>query len=569
MRRRHTLLLVALLLIAAPLAAQKTRPTRPARQAVVVSDHHLASRVGLEVLRQRGNAVDAAIATAFALAVVHPAAGNIGGGGFLLYHGADGTTTSFNFRETAPAAATTSMYLDPSGEVRANSNHDGPLSVGVPGTVAGLWLAHQRLGSLAWRQLVQPAVDLARDGFPVSWELIDFMEDLAPVDHPWYAETRRVFLDDGRPYAPHETLRQPDLARSLERIRDDGRDGFYRGETARLLTEFLAKHGGILTEEDLASYHAVEQPPVHGTYRGYDVYGMAPPSSGGIAIIEMLNVLEGYDLKALGHNSAAYVHLVAESLRRAFADRAEHLGDPAFNPDQPVARLLSKAHAASLRASIDPERASASSRNAFSAAYLARSESEETTHFSVVDAAGNAVAVTYTLEYSYGSRMMVEGAGFLLNNEMGDFNPLPGETRDRGLIGTAPNLVAPGKRMLSSMSPTIVAREGVPYLVVGSPGGRTIISTVLQVVLNVLDHGMNIAEAVAAPRVHHQWLPDELRMERWGLSTDTVALLEAKGHRLVVRGAQGRTHGVWIDPESGRRHAASDPRAYNGGAAGD
>ena len=299
----------------------------------------LASEAGREILRQGGNAVDAAVATAFALAVTHPSAGNIGGGGFLVYHGADGTTTSFNFREQAPLAASETMYVDLSGGVRANANHDGPLSVGVPGTVAGLWLAHEKLGSLDWKTLVDPAVTLARDGFPVSWELIPFMESIAPAEHPWYAETRRVFLDHGKPYKAGAIFTQQDLAGALERIRDRGRDGFYRGETAKLLAAFMTKHGGLITEEDLARYEAVEQKPVHGTYRGYDVYGMAPPSSGGIAIIEMLDILEGYDLAALGHNSAAYVHLLAESMRRAFADRAEHLGDPAFNPDMPVARL--------------------------------------------------------------------------------------------------------------------------------------------------------------------------------------------------------------------------------------
>ncbi len=566
---RRLLSLALLSLALASSLQSQTRPTRPADRGLVVSDHHLASEVGREALRRGGNAIDAAVATAFALAVTHPSAGNIGGGGFLLYHGADGEVTSFNFREKAPLAASATMFVDPSGEVRANSNTDGPLSIGVPGTVAGLWLAHQKLGSLEWKSLVQPAVDLAREGFPVSWELRPFMENLAAVEHPWYDETRRVFLDNGKPYEAGAIFNQPDLARSLERVRDRGQDGFYRGETAKLLADFMEKHGGLITEEDLARYTATEQNPVRGTYRGYDVYGMAPPSSGGIAIIEMLNLLEAFDLEALGHNSAAYVHLLAEAMRRAFADRAEHLGDPAFNLDQPVARLLSKDHAAALRGTIDPERASPSSIEELSAAYLGHTESEETTHFSIVDADGNAVALTYTIEAWYGSRMVVEGAGFLLNNEMGDFNPLPGTTTDRGLIGTDPNLTAPGKRMLSSMSPTIIAKDGKPYLVIGSPGGRTIINTVLQVVLNVLDHEMNIAEAIAAPRVHHQWLPDELRIEKWGLSPDSKALLEARGHRLVERRAQGRAHGIRIDLETGRRYAASDPRAFNGAAAGD
>ena len=572
MRRKTAIRLLALTLLLAAFAGAllaQTRPRRPARGGMVVSDHHLASEAGREILREGGSAIDAAVATAFALAVAHPSAGNIGGGGFLLHHSAAGEVTSFNFREKAPLASTETMFLDADGSVRANSNHHGPLAAGVPGTVAGLWLAHQRLGRLDWKRLVQPAVDLARGGFPVSWELLPFMERLAVVDHPWYAETRRIFLQDGEPFEPGTTLTQPDLARTLERIRDSGRDGFYRGETARLLADSMRRHGGLITEEDLAGYDPIEQQPVHGTYRGYDVYGMAPPSSGGVAIIEMLNILEASDLGALGHNSAAYLHLLAESMRRAFADRAEHLGDPSFNPAMPIARLLSKEHAAAVRATIDSAKASRSEKNEFSAAYLRRVESEETTHFSVIDAEGNSVSLTFTIEASYGSHMVVEGAGFLLNNEMGDFNPVAGKTKENGQIGTPPNLVAPRKTMLSSMSPTIIARDCKPYLLVGSPGGRTIINTVLQVILNVLDHDMNIAEAIAAPRVHHQWLPDELRVERWGLSPDTRKLLEARGHRLVVRDAQGRAHGIRIDPETGLRYGAADPRAFNGEASGN
>ncbi|GIV57527.1 MAG: gamma-glutamyltransferase [Bacteroidetes bacterium] len=541
----------------------------PARQGMVVSSHYLASEVGADVLRRGGNAVDAAVATAFALAVVHPSAGNIGGGGFLVYHGADGTVTSFNFREKAPLAATETMFLDERGEIRDNANHEGPLSVGVPGTVAGLWLAHQRLGSLPWADLVEPAVRLAADGYPVPWDLVDFMEHLTTLaGDPRYEATRRAFLKGGtEPYEPGEILRQPDLARTLARIRDQGRDGFYRGETARLLADFMRRHGGLITEEDLARYEAVEQPPIHGTYRGYDVYAMAPPSSGGVALTEMLNILEGFDLKAIGHNSALYLHLLTEAMRRAYADRARYLGDPDFNPDMPVERLTSKDYARELRHTIDLFKASESDSARFNDAYLAY-ESEETTHFSVVDAAGNAVSLTYTLEYSYGSRMVVDGAGFLLNNEMGDFNPIPGRTTTTGLIGTPPNRVAPGKRMLSSMTPTIVAKDGRPLLVIGSPGGRTIINTVLQVVLNVIDHGMNVGEAVEAPRIHHQWLPDVTSFERWGFSPDTQRLYEMMGHRLRFRTHQGRAHGIYIDPETGLRYGAADTRAPNGRAVG-
>lgn len=550
-----------------PLYAQSGRTPAPARHGMVVSSHYLASEAGRDVLRNGGNAVDAAVATAFVLAVTLPAAGNIGGGGFLVYHGNDGAVTSFNFREKAPAAATATMYLDENGEIRANSNHDGPLSVGVPGTVAGLWLAHQRLGSKPWAELVQPAVDLAEKGFPSTWAMQGFLEYLQQQTDPMFAAARDAFLKDGKDrYEPGELWKQPDLAATLRRIQKDGKDGFYKGKTASLLADFMARNGGLITEADLAAYEAVEQPPVHGTYRGYDVYAMGPPSSGGVALTEMLNILEGFDLKAIGHNSALYLHLLTEAMRRAFADRAEYLGDPAFNSDMPIDRLTSKEYAREMVATIDLFRASVSDSSLFNRAL--GYESEETTHFSVVDAEGNAVSLTYTLEYGYGSRLVVEGAGFLLNNEMGDFNPIPGRTTTTGLIGTDPNLVAPGKRMLSSMTPTIVAREGQPVLVIGSPGGRTIINTVLQVVLNVLDHGMNIGQAIEAPRIHHQWLPDATWMEGLGISPDTRRLYEMMGHKVRARGEQGEAMGIFIDHERKLLFGAADSRAFDGGTAG-
>jgi gamma-glutamyltranspeptidase/glutathione hydrolase len=561
-------LALTLFLLPAHALAQSGQTAAPARSGMVVTSHYLASGIGAEVLQKGGNAVDAAVASAFALAVVYPVAGNIGGGGFLVYHGADGEVTSFNFREKAPLAASETMFLGPDGEIAENSNHEGPLSVGVPGTVAGLWLAHQRLGSLPWSELVEPAVRLATGGFPSSWDMQGFLHGLSENEDPLHAATRRAFLADGeRPYEPGETWAQPDLARTLERVRDRGKDGFYQGETARLLADFMRRHGGLITEEDLARYEAVEQMPVHGTYRGYDVWSMSPPSSGGVALVTMLNILEGFDLAGAGHNSALYLHLLTEAMRRAYADRAEHLGDAAFNPDMPVDRLLSKEHAADLRSSIDWFQASGSDSSAFSAAYLPV-ESEETTHFSVVDAEGNAVSLTYTLEYGYGSGIVADGTGFLLNNEMGDFNPVPGRTTGTGLIGTAPNLVRPEKRMLSSMTPTIVAKDGRPFLVIGSPGGRTIINTVLQVILNVVDHGMGVAEAVEAPRIHHQWLPDATRVERWGFSPDTIRLYELMGHDTWTYSQQGHAHGILVDPESGIRFGAADSRAFDARSVG-
>lgn len=567
-RLQSILLAAALALVAMPAAAQSGRIPVAAEHGMVVTSQFTASEIGSHILAKGGNAVDAAVATAFALAVTYPTAGNIGGGGFLVYHGADGETTGFNFREKAPLAATETMFLGPDGEIRDNSNHAGPLSVGVPGTVAGLWLAHQRLGSLPWSELVEPAVRLASDGIPMTRYMEGFMNRMSQTDEAMYAASRRAFLKDGTtPYAPGETWRQPDLAATLARVRDNGKDGFYRGETARLLAAFMAEHGGIITEEDLARYEALEQPLIHGTYRGYDVYAMSPPSSGGVAIVEMLNILEGYDLASIGHNSALYLHLLTESMRRAYADRAQFIADPLFNPDMPVERLTSKEYARDLRAGIDLFRASPSDSATFNSSLLPY-ESEETTHFSVVDAEGNMVSLTYTLEYGYGSRLVADGTGFLLNNEMGDFNPIPGRTTRTGLIGTTPNLVRPEQRMLSSMTPAILARDGRPVMAIGSPGGRTIINTVLQVILNYVDFGMDVAQAVEAPRIHHQWLPDRTSFERIGISPDTIRLYEMMGHEVYFRGSQGHAHGVSIDYETGLRYGAADSRAYDGRAVG-
>lgn len=539
-----------------------------AAHGLVASDHHLASAVGARVLQGGGNAVDAAIATAFALAVVHPQAGNLGGGGFLLYHDTDGRATSYDFREAAPAAAHERMFLDANGAVRDTSNHRGPLSVGVPGTVAGLWLAHQRHGSRPWAELVQPAVDLARDGFPFPPAMRDWCDWLATTRDPGREATRAAFLAGGaRPLRAGEVLRQPDLAATLARIRDRGRDGFYAGETARLLAAYMAAHGGLVTEADLAAYRAVEREPVRGRYRGYDVVSMGLPSSGGLALLEMLAMLEGDDLRALGHNSPAYVHLLTEVMRRAYADRAAFLGDPDASPPPVTAPMLDRSRAARLRATILPDRASPSDSSAFAGAWLA-GESEQTTHLSVVDAAGGAVALTYTLEESYGSTLMAPGTGFLLNNEMGDFNAVPGRTDRRGNIGTAPNLVRPGARMLSSMTPVVVARGGAPVLVAGSPGGRTIINTVLQVVLNVVDFGMDARAAVDAPRFHHQWLPDVTQFESHGFPPEVRRDHAALGHPVRRRGPMGSAMAIIVDRDTGWRYGAADSRSADGGVAG-
>jgi gamma-glutamyltranspeptidase/glutathione hydrolase len=568
--RKRTIQITILILISFLFGVQTVSSEggrRPvlAKNGMVVSTQVLASKVGRDVLMDGGNAVDAAIATAFALAVTHPSAGNIGGGGFMVYHGADGTVTVFNFREKAPLAATETMFLDENGQIKNNSNHKGILAIGVPGTVAGLYLAHQRLGSKAWPELVEPAIKLAKEGFPVSWALSRGMRRVANRAKDRYPATLNSFLKNGKEqYGPGDIWRQPDLAATLNRIRKNGRNGFYNGKTARLIAEFMKKNGGLITEEDLARYEAREQKPIHGTYRGHDVYSMSPPSSGGVALVEMLNILEGFNLAKIGHNSAHYLHLLTEAMRRAYADRALYLGDPDFNPDMPIARLTSKEYAAKLRADIEPYRASKSRAEVFNQI----SESTETTHFSVVDSEGNTVAVTYTLEYGYGSGIVVEGAGFLLNNEMGDFNAVPGRTDTTGYIGTPPNLIAPEKHMLSSMTPTILAKDGKPVLVVGSPGGKTIINTVLQVVLNFIDHKMNVAEAIEAGRIHHQWLPDVTSFERLGFSPDSQRLYEMYGHRIRYRSTQGRAMGIAIDWENGILYGAADSRSYDGRAVG-
>ena len=564
MQKYFSLLFVVLLLVAQTLVAQVSRPPERANHGMVVSSHKLASEAGIRILQDGGNAIDAAIATGLALAVVHPAAGNIGGGGFMIVHTKDGKVTAFDFREKAPLAAHERIYVDSAGNYIEDISHEGYLAIGVPGTIAGFDLAFKRFGTMAWDDLVEPAVDLADDGFALSWSMAEDFKYLKE-DFKKYPSSAKVFFkEDTMSYEPGDIWEQPDLYRTLRRIQKYGRDGFYKGETARLIAADMKKNGGLITEADLAAYEPKERAPIHGNYRGYDVYSMSPPSSGGTALVEMLNILEGFDLASYGHNSAMYLHLLSESMRRAFADRARYLGDPDFNPGIPIEKLTSKEHAAALRQSINLEKKSASDPVSFNDAY----ESTETTHYSVVDAEGNAVVVTYTLEYGYGSRIVAEGLGFLYNNEMGDFNAEPGRTDTTGSIGTQPNLVAPGKRMLSSMTPTIVARDGKPFFLVGSPGGKTIINTVLQCILNVIDFKMNVSGAVTASRLHHQWLPDVMRIEKYGTTLDSQRILEAMGHRVRMGGQQGSAMGIIINPETGVRYGGVDPRQADAGAAG-
>lgn len=547
----------------APTTQLVSGTTVSAPHGMVVSASTIASEAGRNVLAEGGNAVDAAIATGFALAVTYPVAGNIGGGGFMVIRFPDGRATTIDFREMAPQAATPTMFTDSAGNYSAQIHHDSHRSVGVPGTVAGFELAHRKYGSARWSRLVDPAVQLASKGFVAPEGLAQSLGRALGGSFKDFPASVAAYSKSGQPYAAGDTIRLPDLARTLTLVRDHGRDGFYRGETARLLAEDMRQHGGLITEADLAKYEAKERAPIRGNYRGYEIISMPPPSSGGVALVEMLNILEGYPLEAAGHDSPRYVHLVTETMRRAFIDRARYLGDPDFT-QVPIARLTDKLYAGDVRFTIIPGRASKSAPSDLALQH----ESDQTTHYSVVDANGMAVSVTYTLENGYGLGAVVPGAGFLLNNEMGDFNGKPGVTDTTGLIGTAPNVALPGKRMLSSMTPTIIARQGKLVAVVGSPGGRTIINTVLQVILNQIDFKMGIREAVDAKRFHHQWLPDRLYVERNGLPLATVDSLAAIGHPITWTGAQGTAHSIRIDPATGMRQGAADTRDRDAGAAG-
>lgn len=534
------------------------------KNGMVVSDHHLSSEVGISILKKGGNAIDAAVATALSLAVTHPEAGNIGGGGFIVFMKADGEVTTFDFREKAPLAASPNMFLDENGEIRDNSNHKGLLSVGVPGTVAGLYQAHQKYGKLPWKELVQPAVDQAKNGFPMSFGLYRAAARVSERD-PSYDILQNFFRGaDGKIVEPGELWKQPALAKTLEAIRDQGRDGFYKGAVAAEIESYMKANGGIITQEDLAKYEAVEREPLTTTFDGYDIFSMPPPSSGGVALIEMMNLMEEANISEIEFNSTAYVHLVAEAMRRAFADRAEFLGDPDFNSDMPIDRLISKDFSKQRFENIDLNKASTSDSSKYGQLY----GGDHTTHFSVIDKDGNAISLTYTLENSYGAGMGSDKLGFIFNNEMGDFNPVPGITTNIGQIGSDPNLVAPEKRMLSSMTPTIVAKDGKPYLVIGSPGGRTIINTVFQTVLNVLAYDMRIDRAIEAMKIHHQWLPDQILYERNLLSPDTRDALEKMGHTLRPTTNIGVLMGITYDAQLGAYVGAADSASEDGAARG-
>jgi gamma-glutamyltranspeptidase / glutathione hydrolase len=575
--RRQFLATIALLLASlVPATAQEPRRAPytpppldtvhavPAEHGMVVAQEKLAARVGSDILKRGGNAVDAAVATGFAMAVTYPPAGNIGGGGFMVIHLRDrGEDIAVDYRETAPNAATPQIFLGSDGRPDAAKSRDSALGIGVPGTVAGLALALDKYGSgkFTLAELLQPAIELARDGYVVS----DNFADTLPVWHKRLARwpsSRQFSRADGTPLQEGDRFVQPDLAATLAAIAAQGPRGFYEGPVAERVVKAVDDAGGIMTLDDLKAYSAVIRTPVHGTYRGYDVVSMPQPSSGGVVLVEMLNILEGLPLGDMKQGSPASLHLLIEAMKRAYADRAHYLGDPSFT-SAPIATMIAKDYAAKLRASIAIDRAAPWDETL--AAKPPR-EGSNTTHFSVVDNFGNAVSNTYTLNFPYGVGLVAEGTGVLLNNELDDFTAAPGASNAYGLVGYEANLPGPGKRPLSSMSPTIVLKGGTPVLVTGSPGGSRIISTVLQVIVNVLDYHMDVAAAVAAPRLHHQWRPDEVRIER-GFGDDVLAALKAKGHQIVE--PMGPTSANSILVTANGLLGAPDPRTRGAAAAGE
>ena len=558
---RHTSIAL-LLALCASVGWGGRSPDAVGRRGMVVSSNLMASRIGLSVLRRGGNAIDAAVATGFALAVVDPRAGNIGGGGFMVIRLSDGHSTTIDYRERAPAAATRNLFLDANGAVIPQLSTTGNLASGVPGSVRGMGLALERYGTLAWQTLVEPAAQLAETGFAVSYQLHEDLrlrqDRLTQIE-----ETARIFYPRGRPLRLNALFRQPDLAATLRRIAAQGPEEFYTGETARLIASHMRARGGLITRQDLRDYRAVERPPVEFSYRDTRIISMGPPSSGGIVLAQIMNQLERTDLSRVEFHSARHIHLMVEAERRAYADRAYHLGDPDFVP-VPVEELISKAYAARRWQDVSPAWASVSDQVSYGSVASA-SAPKETTHYSVVDRWGNAVAVTTTINHLYGSGEVVKGAGFLLNSEMDDFAAQPDRPNMFGLTSGHANAIEPGKRMLSSMTPTIVTRHDTLLMVVGSPGGTTIITTVAQVISNVVDFGLGLKEAVEAPRFHHQWLPDVVQSEPRGISLETRQRLARMGHTVRFReGMIGAANCIYVDPRTGWYFGAADSRRESG-----
>ena len=559
MRNALVLVVLAGLGAAAASAGSQADAGSPSDTGLVVCTSAPACDTGASVLARGGTAVDAAVATAFALAVTHPAAGNIGGGGFMVIRTASGSVTAFDFREKAPQEATPTMYLAADGTINRALTASGYLAPGVPGTVRGLEAAHRKFGKLPWKDVVTPAVELAERGFVMSPSLARGLNAELKRMAPFPASVAAYGKPGGGEWTAGDRLVLTDLGRTLRAIATDGAAAFYTGWIADRIVDDMKRNGGIISKKDLAGYRARERRPLKGSYRGFEIVSMPPPSSGGVALIEMLNMLEPLDLESKGLLTAPALHAQAEAMRRAYLDRARFLGDPDF-VKVPVARLTSKEHARRLSASIDTSRATSS--RALGSDLLDSAtvpEPDETTHFSVLDTHGMAVATTYTLEGSFGSHVVVEGTGFLLNNEMGDFNKKPGTTTAGEDIGTPANVIAPGKRMLSSMTPTIVSRDGKLVLITGSPGGRTIINTVLTVVLGVTEYGLNGRDAVDLPRIHHQWMPDRLVVEEGRLPVATVERLGAMGHQVTTTTRQGDAHSIWISAQ-GLAYGVNDQR---------
>ena len=559
-RRITVVLLLTLAISFLPLQAPAAskQPVR-ARHGIVASSSDIASQVGIDVMKNGGNAVDAAVAVGLALAVTHPSAGNIGGGGFMVVRMADGRTTTFDYREVAPKGASHDMYLDKDGKEIKGLSTVGYKASGVPGTVAGFSMALEKFGTKSWRDVVEPARKLAADGFTASYDFARSLRGSRKLLEQ-FPESKRIFLNDGKFVEWGDTFKQPDLAATFARLQEKGPREFYEGKTAELIAADMKANGGLITLDDLKNYKAIERKPLVGTYRGYEVITMPPPSSGGPALLEMLNILENYDVAKLEANSSDKYHLMIEAMRRAFADRAEFLGDPAF-VDVPTKGLTSKAYAKQLMGSIKLDAATPST--VISHGKPAAYESDQTTHFTVVDAQGNVVTQTYTLNFGYGCGATVKGAGFLLNDEMDDLAAKPGLPNGFGLVQGEANSVQPGKRPLSSMTPTIVLdKEHRLWFAIGSPGGPTIINTVLQVIVNIIDHKMNLQQAIDAPRIHHQWLPDLVQWEPYGLSPDVLKILKSRGHQFQEKpGNMGDAEGIMIDSETGIRLGAADPRA--------
>jgi gamma-glutamyltranspeptidase / glutathione hydrolase len=564
------ILLACLVLVAVSAQAASMRPVA-AERGMVVSAQHLATEAGINVLKRGGNAVDAAVAVGYALAVVYPAAGNLGGGGFMTIRFADGRKTFLDFRERAPRAATRDMYLDKDGKVVDGLSTTGWLAVGVPGTVSGLEYARKKYGTMTRAALIDPAIDLAEDGFALDQGDVDMLAT-ATGDFRKFAPTGEIFLNKGQPFVARERLVQRDLANTLRRIRANGADGFYRGATAEAIVKASRAGGGIIQLEDLSSYKTRELSPLECDYRGYHLISAPPPSSGGVALCEMLNILEGYPLREFGWGSALALHYEIEAMRRAYVDRNTLLGDPDFVKN-PVERLIDKDYAAKIRQTIAADKAGISSDFGKE---VATHEGSNTTHFSIIDHNGNAVSLTYTLNDWFGARVVASGTGVLMNDEMDDFTASPGRVNSYGIVPGEANAIAPGKIPLSSMSPTIMTKDGNPVLVLGTPGGRRIITTVLQTILNVVDYQMDIQEAVDAPRLHHQWFPDVTNTEPRALSPDTRKILEGMGYRFDDSLPANHVAAIMVGAPSldgkpvgkNRFYGANDPRRGTGLAAG-